>query len=112
MKILMSLSKALMSIGFFLLMFGWFSGCNDSGKVIFYESTDVLQNPYPLDYPSAKPIQNKVIAVLNRGDEALIITHNYGKDYLAYKVRLADGRIGYVIYKEGAFRIMPAPDKR
>jgi hypothetical protein len=49
---------------------------------------------------------NKVITILQKGEEVRIIKYNYGKDYLVYKIQLKNGAIGYVIYNKDFFRIV------
>ncbi|HRQ15366.1 MAG TPA: hypothetical protein PK205_18870 [Promineifilum sp.] len=59
------------------------------------------------DYPTDGPPRAKVVGVMNEGDEALIIHTRYAKDAAYYKVRLQDGREGYV-GSDGRFEIAPA----
>ncbi len=83
-----------------------FIGCDNSQIMIIKKQIDVLKNPYPMNYPSSNPMQNSVIDVLSKGERVKILGHIYGKDYLVYKVRLGNGRIGYVIYIEDAFEVI------
>jgi hypothetical protein len=43
--------------------------------------------------------QASPIAVLQPGDEVTVVAERYGKDYLAYQIRLPDGRHGYFLYR-------------
>jgi len=58
----------------------------------------VLEKPYPSDYPSGRPMDNTVIAKLEAGKVVDMVGIGYGKDYKYYKVRLASGETGFVIY--------------
>lgn len=79
---------------------------SEQGDLVITENhIDVLKEPYPLNYPSTKPRPNTVIAVLKKGERVKVINYRYGKDYMVYKIKLQDGRNGYVIYKKDAFRV-------
>ncbi len=39
-----------------------------------------------------------VIAVLEKGDRGRVIHIRYSKDFMFYKIKLDDGRMGYVMY--------------
>ena len=54
----------------------------------------LFEEPYPLSYPGK---ENHVVAILNKGDRVEVRRIWYGKDYMVIKVRLADGREGYLI---------------
>lgn len=54
---------------------------------------DLLENPSPQYYA----FPNSVVTVLEPGTWLKVIKLRYGKDYVAYKVRLPDGRSGYII---------------
>jgi len=55
--------------------------------------TQVLVQPYP----SGTVSDNRVVAVLLAGDAVRVLRVRYGRDYLAFKIELADGTEGYVI---------------
>lgn len=57
-------------------------------------STEVLEEPFPKEYPG---VSNKVIEVLQSGQEVEITGSQTGKDFKAYKMHLSDGRSGYII---------------
>jgi hypothetical protein len=59
---------------------------------------EVRERPYPVEYSKKAREENRVLAVLEKGDKVDILSHQYGKDYLAYEVRLSDGRKGYVLH--------------
>lgn len=59
------------------------------------------------DYPTDGPPRAKVVGVMNEGDTAPVIHTRYAKDAAYYKVRLQDGREGYVGW-DGKFKIEPA----
>ncbi len=54
---------------------------------------DLLENPSPKYYA----FPNRVVTVLETGTWLKVVKVRYGKDYVTYKVRLSDGRSGYVI---------------
>ena len=85
-----------------------------SGKdnlMITGKQIDVLEQPYPLNYPSTNPKPNRVIAVLEKGEKVEVVNDRYGKNYLVYKIHLKDGRTGYVIYEKDAFRVESPGDR-
>jgi hypothetical protein len=43
--------------------------------------------------------QASPIAVLKPGDEVTVVGERYGKDYLAYQIRLPDDRHGYFLHR-------------
>lgn len=75
-------------------------GCNNSNFALTAETP----TPVYEDYPSSGQPRANVIAVLNKGEKAEIIHARYAKDAAYYKVRLNDGREGYVGW-EGKFKI-------
>ncbi len=81
-----------------------FMGCGDNVKVIIEGPTNLLMNPYPLNYPTTNPKENAVISQLKKGDEGEVLDYKYGKDFKAYKVELKNGKIGYLISGDN-FRI-------
>lgn len=69
-------------------------GC--SSKEIYI----VIQGPtellYEADYRDAPG--NRIIAVLGKGVKAKVIHIRYSKEFMFYKIRTDDGRVGYVKY--------------
>jgi hypothetical protein len=78
-------------------------GCNSGDFVLVAETpTSVYE-----DYPSGGPPRDKIIAVMNKGDTADVVHTRYAKDAAYYKVRLKDGRKGYVLWEDGKVKIEP-----
>jgi len=68
------------------------TGCKDTNSfVIIEEPTDLLSEPDWKDAPG-----NKVIALLQKGERGKVIHVRYSKDFMFYKIKLDDGRTGYV----------------
>lgn len=78
-------------------------GCNSGDFMLTAETTTSVYE----DYPSDGSPRTKVIAVMNKGDTAAIIHTRYAKDAAYYKVRLKDGREGYVLWEDGKVKIEP-----
>lgn len=55
--------------------------------------TPVMAKPYPAGALS----DNQIVEVAHPGDVVHVMRVRYGKGYLAFKVRLADGMKGYLI---------------
>ena len=71
--------------------------CSSSNEMIeLNEATVVLKEP-GLQNLDKSEMQ---IALLPRGSKLIVLKKEYGKDYLAYKVEMADGRQGYVLHSE------------
>lgn len=71
--------------------------------VLIVEMTTTLYEDYPTDGPP----RAKIVGVMNEGEIAPVIHIRYAKDAAYYKVRLQDGREGYVGW-DGKFKIEPA----
>ena len=63
----------------------------------------LLEEPYPLDYPSSGPLPNRVTRVLEKG-RYTVLQQREGKDYVAYEIEGPHGVRGYVI---GAAAVQP-----
>jgi|GEM_PF-5536617 len=62
-------------------------------------AVSVLENPYPLNYPSTNPKPNKVVYSLKPGESVLVLDEWADKDFKVYKVQYSSGKdSGYVIY--------------
>ncbi|WDT74384.1 MAG: hypothetical protein MPW16_14115 [Candidatus Manganitrophus sp.] len=84
-----------------LIFMGFLSGCSRELAII-EGSTEVLEEPFPKEYPG---VSNKVIEVLQSGQEVEITGSQTGKDFKAYKMHLSDGRSGYII-AGGRFKVI------
>ena len=78
--------------------------CDEKHIIIIEKPTEVLEKPYPLSYPSSNPRPNSVVGVVNEKETVEVIKEIYGKDFLVYKIRMDDGKVGYVVYEEGMSR--------
>jgi hypothetical protein len=92
-------------IGMTLLMLIGSSSCNSADSIVTANGPVDVFETYPKNEPG-----NKVIAVLNKGESAPVIHTRYSKDFMFYKVRLADGREGYVMFGDG-FTVEPKQKK-
>jgi len=82
----------------FALLLGF--ACSTSSLVVD-DAVAVLEKPYPPDYPSTNPVPNTVIATLEKGQRVKVKGTGYGKDFMYFKVRTANGATGYVISDTG-----------
>jgi len=57
-----------------------------TGKVEVYET-------FPKNEPG-----NKIVGVLNPGESAPVLATRHSKEFMFYRIRLADGREGYVMF--------------
>lgn len=89
-----TMGAMIIKVGFtiLLLFILCLPGCNDP------ECAIVIKEPSPVyeDYPEGGPPTSKVIAVLEKGERKEVIHTRWSKDCEWFKVRLKDGRIGYV----------------
>lgn len=81
-----------------LLLCLFLAGCDRKVlSEVLLDSVDVVEEPYPLGYPSSNPVKNRVIATLHQGERLLVGEEDYGKDYAYCAVKLLSGQSGYVI---------------
>lgn len=77
-----------------------FTESNDVSIVLIEGPANLIKKPYPLNYPSTNPQPNEVISNLKAGDEGEVLDWSYEKDYKVYKVKMKDGKVGYLIHGE------------
>lgn len=88
------ISLLIITMAVILLVIGGIMGCNDTNSFIIIEgSTDLLSEPDTKDTPG-----NMVIATLQKGEKGKIIHTRYSKSFMFYKIKLDDGRSGYVMF--------------
>jgi hypothetical protein len=88
-------------IGSILLMIGGNMSCDDTNAVIIVEGpTKMLSEPECSFYQGVKEI-----AILNKGEKAQVIGVRYPKDCMVYKIKFADGRIGYITHGD-SFKVI------
>jgi hypothetical protein len=75
------------------------TGCRSRVQTeVVVEQIDVVDQPYPPNYPSTAPINPRTIATLHRGDRVYVHDQEADKDFMYYAVELQNGQRGYVIY--------------
>ena len=62
------------------------------------DQIDVVDQPYPPNYPSSKPINPRIVATLHRGGRLYVRNQEADKDFMYYTVELPNGQRGYVIF--------------
>lgn len=98
--IIQKLSSA--GILFLAIFFG--QGCSQKNEILVIDGeVDLLEAPYPMNYPSTAPKPNRVLKILNSQD-VLILEERYEKDYLVYKVKTNNGEEGFVISKPNIYK--------
>ena len=69
--------------------------CIQEHRVLVLEQkTELLRQPYPLNYPSSAPISNSIVRVLSP-ENVTILSDSYRKDFHVYQVRDSLGNTGY-----------------
>lgn len=68
-------------------------GCDKVGSTVRASGTVEVYETFPKNEPG-----NKVIAVLKAGDSAPVMATRHSKEFMFYKIRLADGSEGYVMF--------------
>lgn len=83
------------------------SGCTEaSGSLVIGNEVPLLENPYPLGYPSTNPKPNRILRLL-KDERVVLFSERVEKDYLVYEVRTNDGIEGYVIAEPGGVKEQP-----
>lgn len=86
------LSRILTCLAVFTL-----TACQEPSRSLeIVAAAELLQQPYPMNYPSTAPQPNAVIETL-QPQTLEIISDSYGKDYHVFKVKSRAGNTGYVI---------------
>lgn len=90
-----------------LLTIGILHGCGNNDVIeVIKEPTYVLSAPSLQEYEIGSSGPKDVIAVLKKGETAVVIGQVNAKAYLAYKVRLSDGKTGYIIYDRSKIQVV------
>ncbi|MFL6589493.1 MAG: hypothetical protein ACJ8M4_04910 [Chthoniobacterales bacterium] len=84
----------------------WLTGCRPRIPAeVAVEQVDVVDQPYPANYPASAPINPRTVATLHRGDRVYVRDQRAEKDFMYYAVELQNGQRGYVIFSgEWPFR--------
>ncbi len=86
--------------GYCLLLCGYLGGCCPYPTLceVVSEKMEVVEaaSPFPRRNRTSTS-DNPVVAILHRGDRFYVCKRDYEKDYMYWKVKLLDGRKGYVI---------------
>jgi hypothetical protein len=92
-----SMTPRVMGVALVLLLLS----CAREHRVLeIQQQTELLQEPYPLNYPSTAPKQNSIIRVLTP-QRVIIVSDSYEKDYHVYRVLDSQGNKGYIIDRPG-----------
>lgn len=77
------------SITFLIILFG----CNKKELIVIVDGPTQVFKEYP---ESGVPDKNQVITIINKGENYEVVKTNYSKDFMFYKIKLNDGRVGYL----------------
>jgi len=77
--------------------------CKNTAMIVVAEEPTRVFKSYP---DSGPPKKDEEIAILNKGETGTVIHSRYSKDFMFYKIRLNDGREGYV-WVGDKFRVVP-----
>jgi hypothetical protein len=82
------------------------AGCRSRVSTeVAVDQIDVVDQPYPPNYPSTNAINLRTIATIYRRDRVYVCDQEAEKDYMYYMVELPSGQRGYVIFSgEWPFR--------
>ncbi len=69
------------------------SGCGNTDSVVRASGKVEVYETFPKSEPG-----NKIVAVLSAGDSAPVLATRHSKEFMFYRIRLADGREGYVMF--------------
>jgi hypothetical protein len=85
------------TIAMAVLVAGLAAGCVGEPERVFIEGDMALvEKPYPLGYPSAKPLPNRLVRKLH--DEEVEVLRTFAdKGFLVSEVRTREGIEGYVV---------------
>jgi hypothetical protein len=67
--------------------------CGDSNSTIQATGKVEVYETFPKSEPG-----NKVVGMLNPGESAPVLGKRHSKEFMFYRIRLADGREGYVMF--------------
>ncbi len=69
------------------------AGCGDSNSIVRASGKVDIYQTFPKSEPG-----NRVVGTLNPGESAPVLATRHSKEFMFYKIRLADGREGYVMF--------------
>lgn len=78
--------------------------CGEPSRVLVVDSGQLLEKPYPLNYPSSKPLPNRVLSEL-ADTRVCILGSRIGKDFQVFRVRTLQGLTGYLVGGPGLHEI-------
>ena len=96
------------TIGLVTLLILSLCSCSNADMQVIAEGSTRVYKDYP---DSGIPNQDKVIAILNQSETGDVIHQRYSKDFMFYKIRLKDGREGYVWFGD-KFRVVPRTQEK
>lgn len=91
------------TIGVFVFMIFSLASCSNGKSMIIVDAPTKVYKEYP---EGGLPSQDKVVSVLNKDEVGDVLQVRYSKDFMYYKIRLKDGREGYVLFGD-KFRVVP-----
>ncbi len=75
------------------------AGCRQ-GRTLIVKQAELLEKPYPLNYPSNAPKPNRKLADLV-DTRVCVLDDTYSKEFHIFKVRTGDGQEGYILDDPG-----------
>jgi len=93
------LGVALLSLLTVLILFG----CSREEVLVIDGASELLEAPYPMNYPSSSPKPNRVMRIL-KDQTVMILQERVEKDYVVYKIETDDGERGYVLAKSNTHK--------
>jgi hypothetical protein len=69
------------------------AGCGNSDSMVQATGRVEVYETFPKNEPG-----NKIVGVLNPGESAPVLATRRSKEFMFYRIRLADGREGYVMF--------------
>ncbi len=75
------------------------SACADPDSIVHATGKVEVYKTFPKNEPG-----NQIISVLNPGESAAVLATRHSKEFMFYRIKLADGREGYVMFGD-AFEV-------
>jgi hypothetical protein len=69
------------------------AACGKSDSMVQATGKVEVHETFPKNEPG-----NKIVGVLNAGESAPVLATRHSKEFMFYRIRLADGREGYVMF--------------
>jgi hypothetical protein len=75
------------------------TACREPGCIEVTAAVPLLENPYPLNYPSTAPMPNRTLGTIAAGKHAYI-DQTSGKDFMVFELVQSSGARGFVVLDE------------